>query len=89
MKSDDRGLRVNGVIEETDSTAAGWKAEVVFVQEICEYQYNGILNVLNARDIGNYAQTIPSGGKAGLCLNKSGYGMAVFVKGVLAPDEDG
>ncbi|KOU50464.1 hypothetical protein ADK56_13950 [Streptomyces sp. MMG1522] len=90
VKSDDRGLRVNEVIEETDSTAAGWKADVVFVQEICEYQYNGILNVLNARGyIGNYAQTIPSGGKAGLCLNKSGYGMAVFVKGVLAPDEDG
>ncbi|MEU2505564.1 endonuclease/exonuclease/phosphatase family protein [Streptomyces sp. NPDC007863] len=90
VKADDQGLRVGEVIEETESTATGWKADVVFVQEICEYQYNGILGTLAARGyVGNYAETIPSQGEPGLCLNKSGYGMAVFVKGILAPNEDG
>ncbi|WP_433543667.1 endonuclease/exonuclease/phosphatase family protein (plasmid) [Streptomyces sp. CA-294286] len=88
VKDDDKGLRVSEVIKETEPT--GWEADVVFVQEICEYQYNSILGTLTTRGyIGNYAQTIPPKGREGLCLNKSGYGMAVFVKGVPAANENG
>ncbi|MFG2867372.1 endonuclease/exonuclease/phosphatase family protein [Streptomyces sp. NPDC048338] len=95
VAADDGGLRVDEVVEETDSTlpgstSPGWKADVVFVQEICEYQYNSIMGKLAPRGyIGNYAQTKPKGDEKGLCLDRSSYGMAVFVKGVLASNENG
>ncbi|MFF1507267.1 endonuclease/exonuclease/phosphatase family protein [Streptomyces sp. NPDC058326] len=73
-------LREGKVVGET--SPSGWKADVVFVQEICEYQYKSILAQLVPRGYsGHYAQTIP--GETGLCKGNLGYGMAVFTKGIV------
>ncbi|BAU88033.1 FG-GAP repeat domain protein [Streptomyces laurentii] len=84
VKADDSGIRVSAVVAETD--AAGWKADVVFVQEICKYQYEQIRTQLTPRGFsGHYVPTIAA--NSSICLNKnSSYGMAVFAKGAIHAD---
>ncbi|MFE0772467.1 endonuclease/exonuclease/phosphatase family protein [Streptomyces sp. NPDC058861] len=85
VKADDAGIRVDAVVKETDAT--GWKADVVFLQEICDYQYKDIAKKLTPRGYnGHYVATIAA--RSDICLNRGSYGMAVFAKGAIHDDAD-
>ncbi|MGW1280681.1 endonuclease/exonuclease/phosphatase family protein [Streptomyces tsukubensis] len=86
----------DGTLPETDlreSTVAaegqsGWNADVVFLQEICKYQYDDIAVRLPGFT-GHYVETVPTGAIVGgrvVCRDRSSYGMAVFAKGTLHTD---
>ncbi|MBP2582324.1 hypothetical protein J3A78_002802 [Streptomyces sp. PvR006] len=79
------GLREGTVVSEGQP---GWNADVIFLQEICEYQYNDIAAKLPGYT-GQYVQTVPKGAVvdgATICRNWSSYGMAVFSRGTIHAD---
>lgn len=93
--------KYEAVLKETEAaaagTATGWNAEQIFLQEVCEYQYDTLKAKLAARGFtGRYVTTKDFGPTAGICTKPDGdnesvvrsgteghYGMAVFVKGTV------
>jgi endonuclease/exonuclease/phosphatase family metal-dependent hydrolase len=67
------------------AAATGWRADYLFLQEVCQYQYADIAGKLPAGFTGAYAETLKAGTVAGgqkVCRGGS-YGMAVFVRGTV------
>ncbi|MFD9793451.1 endonuclease/exonuclease/phosphatase family protein [Streptomyces sp. NPDC059070] len=90
-KLTDDAYREDVVVRETDLT--GWKADQIFLQEVCAYQYDAIAARLQPRGFtGRYVATLPKGAvdtdHHAICLGTSSYGMAVFTKGAFVSGTD-
>ncbi|MEU1286774.1 endonuclease/exonuclease/phosphatase family protein [Kitasatospora sp. NPDC005856] len=67
-----------------------WNADVIFLQEVCEYQYDDIATRLPGYT-GHYAKTVEKDAVIDghtICRGWSSYGMAVFSKGARHADAD-
>ncbi|MFI8324655.1 FG-GAP repeat domain-containing protein [Streptomyces sp. NPDC085529] len=98
--------KYDAVLKETEAaasgTATGWNADQIFLQEVCEYQFDTLAAKLAPKGFtGRYVTTRDFGAESGVCTKPTGdtesivksgteghYGMAVFVKGAVTEGKD-
>lgn len=77
---DSAANRENAVVAET--SAGGWNADAVFLQEVCRNEYDAISTRVGKLGYhGAFAATIAAGTSATACKGADDYGVALFVKG--------
>ncbi|MFI0897976.1 FG-GAP-like repeat-containing protein [Streptomyces sp. NPDC020983] len=77
---DSRANRENAVVAQTSAT--GWNADAIFLQEVCRNQYDAIGSRVEPLGYhGMFTATIAAGKSATACKGAYDYGVALFVKG--------